>query len=89
MCPTDKIRNNIDKGQLTGIVFMDLHKAFNTVNHDMLFDKLRTIHSFIGFNEYCASVLSSYLSNRDHRIDMVIILNVTILHEVFPKDRFK
>ena len=33
---------NIDKGKYTGLIFIDLKKAFDTVNHDILLKKLNT-----------------------------------------------
>ena len=34
----DTIRRSIGQGQLTGTLFIDLHKAFDTVDHGMLLD---------------------------------------------------
>ena len=33
----------IDQGQLTGALFIDLGKAFDTVDHGVLLDKLSTV----------------------------------------------
>ena len=39
----DTIRRGIDQGKLTGAVFIDLRKAFDTVDHGLLLDKLTTV----------------------------------------------
>ena len=37
---TDNIRKSIDKGELVGSLFLDLTKAFDTISHDLLLQKI-------------------------------------------------
>ncbi len=37
---SDKILSPIDHGKLTGVIYLDLKKAFDTVDHDLLLYKL-------------------------------------------------
>ena len=37
---SDSILRSMDQGMLTGSVFIDLKKAFDTVDHDLLIEKL-------------------------------------------------
>ena len=61
---TDKISGHIDKGLLTGAVFIDLKKAFDTVPHDGLLNKLYRY----GIQNLPLSWFESYLSNRTQSV---------------------
>ena len=50
----------MDKVNYTGMVMMDLQKAFDTVDHDILLNKLKAI----GLDDLFKSWFSSYLKNR-------------------------
>ena len=56
----DKIKKSIDKNELTCSIFLDLSKAFDTVNHDILMYKL----DHYGIRGPAHKLLRSYLSNR-------------------------
>ena len=51
---------NIDKGWLNGVIFFDLKKAFDTIDHDILLVKL----SRYGVLENELKLFTSYLSGR-------------------------
>ena len=61
---TDKWLKAIDEGKYTGAVFLDLAKAFDTVNHRILCSKL----SYYGFRGTSYDFLSNYLSDRQQRV---------------------
>ena len=56
----------MDNGLYTGMVIIDLHKAFDTVNHSLLSDKLQAL----GLNNVLVSWFDSYLPNRTQKVDI-------------------
>ena len=70
---TDAILEQMDKGQLTGAVFLDLSKALDTVDHTIIFSKLCAI--VLSDNVICW--LKSYLSNRKQVTSVANSLSTT------------
>ena len=56
----DGIYNNIDDGTFSGVLFLDLKKTFDSVNHMHLVCKLYTA----GLNPFTLKWFGSYLDNR-------------------------
>ena len=61
---SDSIRRNTELGQITGALFIDLRKAFDTVPHNPLISKL----SRFGIKEKSLEWFKSYLSSRTQAI---------------------
>ena len=57
---TDQVLESMDKGCVTGTVFLDLRKAFDTVDHLLLINKLRSL----GVAGKSLEWFRSYLSGR-------------------------
>ena len=62
----DKMLKGFDDGLVTGMILIDLQKAFDTINHDILLKKL----SIIGFSDHTVKWSQSYLSNRKFRVNL-------------------
>ena len=58
----DKITFLMQEGKVP--VFLDMSKAFDTLNHDILLDKL----SYLGISGISKDLLTSYLSNRQQYV---------------------
>ena len=62
----EKWKKAVDKGEHVSALFMYLSKAFDTVNHDLLFAKLKAY----GFSLNAVEVMRSYLKNRKQRVQI-------------------
>ena len=62
---TDYIKFQSDKGNYTGMVLLDLQKAFDTVDHCILINKLQAL----GFDTCSREWFRSYLTNRKQLVD--------------------
>ena len=54
---------NIDKGLLNGVIFIDLKKAFDTIDHEILLRKLKSF----GVDDTVLTWFSSYPTNREKK----------------------
>ena len=61
---TDSWRRAIDDGKFTAVAFLDISKAFDSVNHDILLSKL----ACYGVLERSLTWFASYLSCRQQRV---------------------
>ena len=62
----EKLILNIDKGQMPVAVFLDLSKAFNTLDHQILLHKLK----YYGIQESALNWIHSYLYNRSQYVEV-------------------
>ena len=60
-----KILNDMDKKDTPIGIFLDLSKAFDTLNHNILFDKL----SFYGIKGNALKLCQNYLTNREQYVN--------------------
>jgi hypothetical protein len=57
---SDRIIKDMDKGELPINIYLDLSKAFDTLDHEVLIEKLK----YYGIKSKSLDILKSYLSNR-------------------------
>ena len=57
---TNFVSEGFDKGIYTGMILIDLQKAFDTIDHSLLLEKM----TFFGFSEKTISWFKSYLTGR-------------------------
>ena len=63
---TETIKSFLDRGNFVAGIFIDLEKAFDTVNHGILCNKL----SYYGFRGKTNELLKSFLSNRHQYVSV-------------------
>ena len=81
----DKISNEIDNKKFTVGIFLDLSKAFDTVNHSILFQKLH----YYGIRGNTLSWFKDYLNNRSQYVFFSLNpLNQKKFPVEFHKDQF-
>ena len=65
-------KSNLIKGNKIGAIFMDLFKAFGTLDHSLLIAKLEAY----GFDSLSLEVMKNYLTNRKQRCKVGNCFNV-------------
>ena len=61
-----KKKKTVDNGECVSALFLDLPKAFGTINHDLLLAKLKAD----GFSPNALKLLHSYLNNRKQQVQI-------------------
>ena len=62
----DKITSGFESGLHTGMILIDLQKAFDTIDHEILIKKME----FLGFSEKVILWFKSYLSKRTFKVNL-------------------
>ena len=63
---TNKISKGFDSGLLTGVILIDLQKAFNTIDHNILLLKMPSLR----FSREVIDWYKSYLSSRKFHVNV-------------------
>ena len=67
----DKILKGFDSGLVTGMILIDLQKAFDTIDHEVFFKKL----SYLRFSSKTIAWFKSYLSSRTFKVNINKVLS--------------
>ena len=79
----EKWKSILDRSGFAGGILMDLSKAFDTINHELLVAKL---HAY-GFDKNSLRVIFSYLTDRWQRVKInTTVSSWTELFRVYVKD---
>ena len=68
----EKWRRHLDNGETAAALLMDLSKAFDSINHDLLIAKLDAY----GFSKAALGFIYSYLHERKQRVDSDSIFSI-------------
>ena len=60
----EKWKTAVDNGECVYALFLDLSKAFDTINHDLLLAKLKAY----GFSPNALKLMHDYLNNRKQQV---------------------
>ena len=64
----EKWKKAVDKGEYVSALFMDLSKAFHTINHDLMLAKLKAY----GFSLNAVKLIRSYLKNKNNKFKLLL-----------------
>ena len=70
---TDKIFNGFNSGLLTGMILIDLQKAFDTIDHYILLEKLPSL----GFSNEVIDWFRSHLRRRKFHVNVHVKFSTT------------
>ena len=74
----------LDKGKSVGAIFMDLYKAFDTLNHDLLIAKLEVY----SFSENSPNYIQTYAIVYKEQMSIITLVFGNIFLLVFYKDLY-
>ena len=62
----NKIATDFESGLHTGMILIDLQKAFDAINHEILINKME----YVGFSKYVILWFKSYLSYKIFKVSL-------------------
>ena len=72
---TGELLKGMDEKSIFLLVLLDMSKAFDSLNHNVLLNRLRSL----GLTSHCLSWFSSYLSDRKQRVRYGDAVSQTLL----------